>query len=259
MYPTLDPDTTLNLPEPIAREVFAELCRNLPSPAPDTPENRETRYALAMAAVAALHPYDAFEGKLAATIVVAETYANDSFRLSSECRADILLSLRCRDQANATLRNLRALLRDYHRMQAERDKAIAEMHPAAMERAGYWWKEIVLPGTPPARPAEQPGVAVEPAPDCDRGPAPDPDPGPGPAPDRAPASTPDNDRWFASLSEAEQYATIYPERARMIRARGGLPQPLTFGPPEPDIVQALVHGTTPVLRALGPPFAMATQ
>jgi hypothetical protein len=37
------------------------------------------------------------------------------------------------------LRGMRSLLRDYQRMQAQRDKAIAEVNPAAMERAGYWF------------------------------------------------------------------------------------------------------------------------
>jgi hypothetical protein len=32
-----------------------------------------------------------------------------------------------------------AMLRTLRRMQAERDKALAAMHPAAMERAGYWF------------------------------------------------------------------------------------------------------------------------
>ena len=55
---------------------------------------------------------------------------------------------------------------------------------------------------------------------------------------------------FCDLSEAEQYAAIYPERAARIRAHGGLPVRLDFGPPEPEIVDALVNGTSPMLRAL---------
>ena len=38
------------------------------------------------------------------------------------------------------------------------------------------------------------------------------------------------------MSEAEQYAALYPERAARIRAEGGLPALLDFGPPKTEIV-----------------------
>jgi hypothetical protein len=50
--------------------------------------------------------------------------------------------------------------------------------------------------------------------------------------------------------EADQYAIIHPRRAARIRAIGGLPQPCDFGPPPPELVHAVVTGTTPTLRAL---------
>ncbi len=216
--------TLPNLPPAIAREVFATLCAALPSPATDTPDARATRDEAAMAAVAALHPTDPLEAKFAADIVVAEAYAMDSFRLAGECRNDFAATIKCRAQANATLRQMRSLLRDYRRTQAERDKALAAMHPAAMERAGYWFHEITVPEpAPPPKPSE----AGEPVP-----------------PPTAVTGK------FESLSEAEQYATLYADRAARIRAAGGLPPRLDFAPPEPEIVEALVNGTSPILRAL---------
>ncbi|MGC1408722.1 MAG: hypothetical protein WA864_07235, partial [Acetobacteraceae bacterium] len=89
----------------------------------------------------------------------------------------------------------------------------AETHPAAMERAGYWFHEI-------------PNAA----------PAPEPTP-PAPAP-------------FDQLTEAERYAVMYPDRAARIRAAGGLPAAPDFGPPEPELVHAIVHGSSPLLLAL---------
>ena len=62
----------------------------------------------------------------------------------------------------------------------------------------------------------------------------------------------------ASLTEAEQDAAIYPDRAALIRATGGLPATLNFGPPEPDLVEALVNGTSPILRALDRQHEAAT-
>jgi hypothetical protein len=53
--------------------------------------------------------------------------------------------------------------------------------------------------------------------------------------------------------EAEQYAIHYPKRAQLIRRLGGLPANCSFGPPEPDLVRAIVIGTSPALRALDQP------
>ena len=51
---------------------------------------------------------------------------------------------------------------------------------------------------------------------------------------------------------------IDPPRAARIRAHGGLAMRLDFGPPEPGVVEALVNGTSPTLRALdGPTHAVA--
>jgi hypothetical protein len=64
-----------------------------------------------------------------------------------------------------------------------------------------------------------------------------------PAHDADPAAEPE-------LTEAERYAVLYPDRAERIRAAGGLPVPLDFGPPEPWLVTQIVHGTAPVLERL---------
>jgi hypothetical protein len=211
------------LPDSITREIFATLCGSLPSPPVDTPEACARRDELAMAAVVALHPTDVLEAKLAVDIVLAEAYYVDSINLAKEHRKDIAVTNRCCAQANAMLRGMRALLRDYQRMQAERDKALAAMHPAAMERAGYWFRDASIP-------------------------APEPEPAHLPEPAEAPTAAPAGD--FSTLTEVEQYAVLYPDRARRIRAERGLPARLDFGPPEPEIVEGLINGTRPILLAL---------
>jgi hypothetical protein len=228
--------TLPDLPDAIAREVFATLCGALPAPAVDTPEARAARDDAAMAAVAALHPADAWEAKLAADLVAAEAYLMDYRRLANEYRNDLTATLRCRAQATSLMREMRNLLRDYRRTQAERDKALAELHPAAMERAGWWFRDASIPA-----PAAAPEPAETPQPTEPTGAT-------SPAPD------------FSTLTEAEQYALIYPNCARRIRAERGLPQRLDYGPPEPHIVAEIVNGTSPVLRALDqPPAAMAAE
>jgi hypothetical protein len=54
-------------------------------------------------------------------------------------------------------------------------------------------------------------------------------------------------------AEADMYAIMYPDRAARIRASGGLPARLDFGPPEPELVEALVHGSSATLRELRVP------
>jgi hypothetical protein len=126
-------------------------------------------------------------------------------------------------QSSITSRPIRRKARGAFTSAFKRSKAETEMHPAAMERAGYWFHEVSVPAPPvPLVPTED---AAEPVLD--------------------------------PVAEAEHYALIYPDRAALIRAHGGLPPRLTFGPPEPDIVAALVNGASPALCAIAPHPAMA--
>jgi hypothetical protein len=200
------------LPASVSREVFATICASLPPPATDAPEIRADREDTAMAAVAALHPADAFEALLAVRIVVAEANAVDSIALSMQYRNDLAATLRCRAQASAMMRQAQSALRSLRQMQAAREKAETEMQPAAMERAGYWYREAASP-PPPAEPAPQPAGSTEPPHDADL------------HPDRA--------------------ARIRAEGA--LPSRPNLAPPS----PSPEIVAEIVGGTSPLLKALG--------
>ena len=158
-----------------------------------------------MDAVAALHPEDDFEARLAVRIVAMGVHADDALRSAGLAAADPMEVRRCRAQAVSMARQADSSLRTLRRMQADRDKALAAMHPAAMGRAGYWFHEVSVPA-----PAPQPAEA-------------------------APAAAP------AELDEVELYAVMYPDRAARIRAAGGLPPDLDFGPPEPHIVAGLLR------------------
>jgi hypothetical protein len=196
------------------RETFAYLCSMLPKSPDDTPDVRAVRNMGAMDAVAALNPADAFEARLAARIVAMDAHAADALRSASLAVNDPAEMHRCRAQAASMSRQSNAALRALLRMQETREKQMAETHPAAMERTGYWFHEI---------------------------PTPAPDPEPAPPGDAAP---------FDQLTEAERYAVLYPDRAARIRAARGLPAAPDFGPPEPDLVDEIVDGSSPVLRAL---------
>jgi len=198
------------------REYFAELCRELPPVPDEDPEARAARQNSAMDAVVALHPDNAFEARLAVRIVSTDAHAADALCSAALAAGDPERVRQCRAQAASMARQSDAALRALLRIQATREKQEAAMHPAAMGRAGYWFKEVSAPG-----------------PDRDPGPTPaQPKPEPKPAP-------PDID------AEARLYAALYPERVARIREAGGLPPRLDFGPPEPAIVAALLRGAVP--------------
>ena len=196
------------------REIFAHLCGMLPPYPDDTPDTRAARHKRAMDAVEALTPYDAFEARLAARIVAMDDHAADCLRRAGLAAADPDKMRSNRAQAASMARQSDAALRSLQRMQATREKQEAALHPAAMERAGYWFRDISVPA---------------------------------PAPDPAPPAEADP---FSQLTEAGRYAVMYPDRATRIRAAGGLPADLDFGAPEPDLVPDIVRGSSPILLAL---------
>ena len=55
---------------------------------------------------------------------------------------------------------------------------------------------------------------------------------------------------YEQMEPAEQFAAIYPQRAALIRAHGGLPPDIDFGAPEPDLVAAIVACTSPLMQEL---------
>jgi hypothetical protein len=52
------------------------------------------------------------------------------------------------------------------------------------------------------------------------------------------------------ITAAEAYVALYPQRAMLIRRLGRVPDDAQFGPPDEDVVRALVTGRSPVLTAL---------
>jgi len=76
-------------------------------------------------------------------------------------------------------------------------------------------------------------------------------PPPAPRHSRRMATPPEADEPPRNLpTEADQYARTYPRRAQEMRHLGGLPPDCTYGPPDNDLVHAIVTGTSPALRAL---------
>ena len=216
-----------NIPEPLSRAICAELIGSLPAPANDSPEQRALRDERAITALAHYLPENAAEAELAADIVAAEFHAKDALRDATRYFNDLGATERCRRQHALMMRTMHSGLRTLQRMQAERQKAEDAMRPTAMLRAGH-----LHSGTLP----------------------PEPQPPPCP-PDAAPEPQPPARPTFEDMTEAEQYAALYPDRATAIRQNRGMPPGAKFPPPDRGIIDEIATGGSPVFRNLDPALA----
>ena len=139
-----------------------------------------------------------------------------------------------------------AALRSLHRIQALHEKQLAETHPAAMERAGYWFRSVTAPE--PDQPAS-PGSIGGPA-------EPTPEPAAGsPGLTHEPAAASPPKREYGAMTPAERYVTLYPDRAAAVLGAGRLPASVTFPPPQAAVIAELLTGTSPSVHA----FRQANQ
>ena len=191
------------------------LSATLPATPNETPEIRHQHMQAAIAAVASLCPVGLAEARLAARYVAADEHANECLREVNQLHDNLSMQLKCRAQSVSMARQSESALRTLLRLQALRLQRDAKSETAD---AAVWAEHIVAQamtaaltgGTPESEPAApSPSEAVE-----------------------APVE--------AELSEVQLYEAIYPERAALIRRHGGVPANVSFGPPEPEMVQALL-------------------
>jgi hypothetical protein len=129
-----------NIPDLLSRAIYADLCTLLPPPPDDTPEARSSRDERATTAVAHLLPENAAEAEVAVLVVAAQSRAREALRAASQPGLDPDQTRRCTAQAASMMRQADGSIRTLLRMQAERQRAETAMRPAAMERAGYWFR-----------------------------------------------------------------------------------------------------------------------
>ncbi len=242
-----------NIPDTLSRAIYADLCTSLPPPPDDTPEGRQLRDERAVTAVAHLLPENAAEAEVAVLIVAAQFRAREALRAAARCIPGLDPGTglepdqirRCTAQAASMMRQADSGIRTLLRMQAERQKAEAAMHPAAMQRAGYWFRSASP--EPEPEPVTEPRLPLreEPAPDLIRG-------GGG----RGPVDPPKLE--YGAMTPAERLVTLYPDRASAILAAGGLPARLTFPPPDPDVIADLLSSNSALVRAFRHTRRLAT-
>ena len=128
------------LPRDAFAEIILVLRGALPPPGLDDPEEMAwqdwaRRDRAAMAAVAALLPENAAEGRLAARFVVADAWSMDCLRLARERRHEPDTAQKCAAQAMSLMRESNSALRLLLRLQAAR--RLTEKDAAAADRAAW--------------------------------------------------------------------------------------------------------------------------
>ena len=209
------PDLVAQLPRDAFYQTVHTLRATMP-PIRDTPEDRVRRDNAAIARVAALLPANADEADLAARYVAAGVHAMQCMWLAVKYRGSAELVAKCSAQASSMMRQERATRALLMRVQAERQKR--EKDNAANDRVTEAEHRVI--GQMAQAIAEVPRIAK---------------------PDGATVDV---------AAEADRYAITHRKRAALIRTLGRLPDKLDFGPMSPELVRAIVTGTSAVLRAL---------
>jgi hypothetical protein len=222
------PDLSLQLPRDMYYQLIHTICGSLPPPVTNSPEDRARRDNAAIAQIACLLPANADEANIAAQYVAASAQALDCLRLARAYPSDEVLAMKCTAQAASMMRQARGARSLLMRVQAQHEKREADN--ASLDKAA--WIEHCAIGLMADALGRNASV---PMPEQDAEPQPD------------------------LAAEAEQYAVDYPHRAALIRAQGGLTSTVmaeldpAIAPPSPALVQAIVTGSSPILRALDKP------
>ena len=156
----VQPDWARLLPREAFQRFLFALRGALPPPVSDDPADEVRRDRAAMAAVAALLPVTAAEGRLAAQFVAADAWAMDCLRLAQVKRREPDLAHKCRAQAMSLMREGKSSLRLLQRLQAAREKieadAAAAKRAAWVEHGAVGMMEEALPPAPEAPAAPVP-------------------------------------------------------------------------------------------------------
>jgi hypothetical protein len=222
------PDLIHQLPRDAYYQLMHTLRATMPA-ASDAPEDIVRRDNAAIAQVASLLPANPDEADLAAKYVAAGAHAMECVRLARKYFGSPGLVVKCTAQASSMFRQAKALRVLLMRVQAERRNRTAD--DGALERttqaehAAIGHLAQAVADAPPVAPA--PPSPAEPAADM--------------------------------AAEADRYALAHRKRAALIRSLGRLPSRLDFGAMPPGLVQAIVTGTSAILRALDPKSALAER
>ncbi len=261
--PQRPPDPSHQFSHHARYQLSHTMCSLLPPPLADTPEAMLARNDAAIGKVADMAPVNDDEADIAAHCVCARARAEEALRLLQGCGSDISLTIRLGSQYALMERTGIALRNQLHRLQTARRK---RENSVELCDADEWTRHVVRrelqqalqQGPMPAvvdtlAPAVE--VAAQVVAPVEATPAAMPvlrHSSVAPPPPR-PTERRQDDEDLPERdvkAEADQYGLIYPYRAGPIRKHGRIPPGSTYGPPDDELLYAIIHGTSAILRAL---------
>ena len=229
------------------------LARRLPVCADDTPEDLAREIDAAKTKVSSLCPVTPAEYEWAAAQVSMLAHVSACMAELRDPALGFQQRMQVRAQMTSMLRQAAGAQRTLERMMVRREKRDAD--PAQAQSAE--WAEHIAYSTMTRPFAQVFGAAeggAEPGADVEVV-------GGGPAPamtfesdgrELAPSLEPDLETESEDPPDVAWYEAVYPERAAVIRAYGGVPPDARFGPPDGAMVRALLAAGSSV-RGVGPP------
>lgn len=223
------PSITVQLSRDLYYLVVDALRGAVPAPASKSPEDIARRDNALIAAVASLRPANADQVLLAAQYVAASLRSLDCIEEAHEHANDEANRKKCTAQSALMMRQARgarAMLSQLQRQDANRAKNPATIEAdAQIEQATVTlMAEALAIAPPPSRPTLVPTASA------------------------APKSIPPKASF--DLTGAEQYALANPNKAMLIRNLGRLPKKFDAPPPPPGVMNAIIHGASPILQKL---------
>jgi hypothetical protein len=201
------------------RLIFDMLRATLPPAVTNSPEEAASRDRAMADAIASLNPSNADQLLLTAQYIAATIEALDCLRPARKAPDDEALQRRCSTRSASMLRQARGARSLLFRLHADRTPRHLDLRPrqtaAEVEKAVDAIVARAFAHAPPPEPT-----------------APSP---PKPAFD---------------LAAAEQYALANPSKAMLIRSLGRLPKKFDDTPPSPAVMNAVIHGASPILQKL---------
>ena len=246
---TNEPDPTLRRLPRTYYLVGHTLSQGLPARAEDTPEDLAREMDAAKTKVSSLCPVTAAEYEWAAAQVSMLAHVSACMAELRNPTLSFQERMKVRAQMTSMLRQAAGAQRTLERMMAQREKRDAD--PARAQSAE--WAEHIAYSTM-TRPFAQIFGEVEAAAEVEVV-------GGGPAPamtfesdgrEPDPSLEPDQESESEDPPDVAWYEAVYPERAAVIRAHGGVPPDARFGPPDGAMVRALL-AARPSVRGVGPP------
>ena len=209
------------------------VCAAQPPPLSSDPDDTVARDNAIVAIIASLVPVGAAEATLAGRYAVASAQAIDAMRRAMLAADDLIEQERCMRwnlhysrHANSCMNTLLRAQEDRRRREATLNGANRDVwveHCAVGNMASALGRSGRLTDHVPTNPGETPD------------PVPDP-----PKPD---------------LTDAELYASTYPDRARQIRELGGAPFNTVWMPPSKSVIDELLTSDSPIIQAALAPRA----